>query len=335
MAAIPRSYKKNIAEGKGILFFSIIFGLFIRLSYLLYFDNLQQPIASGYLWDVIAPFFSNKIISVVCSGLFTAGMAFLAANINTTHVLIRERTILPPAMIILLFSCHPRFIFMSAEYITAILILYIIYILFASYHGNKPQIASFQTGFMLALASMFTPVAIIYFPLLWVSLAMMRSINFRGLLSSIFGIVLIYAPALSFYLLTDNLQAFLKPFSSVELSALSDMALLKFDIAQWVILGIVILMLIIIISDNYLNRHKDKIKIRAYLGVLTIFTVLSLLAYLLLNISPATHLYISLATGSLLLSHFFALVEKKANVIFFYILIVIYIVFCLMPFLLF
>lgn len=333
MTTIPKSYKKNIAEGNGILIFAVFFAIVVRIVYFLNFETIAPESTDGYLWAPLASLFDNKAISFVCSGILAASLAVFSAHINTKHVLIRRKTILPAAMTILLFSCHPTFLYMSAEYISALFYLLIISILFAAFSNNSKQIAAFKASFILTLASFFTPVILIYFPLLWIALIMMRCMNFKAFLASLLGFSILYFPAFSFYLFTDNMDTFLKPFMVFNLQQLPQMLFFNLSFINWIILGLSSILLGIIITDNYVNRHKDKIKTRVYLRVLSTIAVTAIPVYLLFNINPIFNIFIALCSGSLLLSHFFALAERKATVILFYISAVTYILICFSPFL--
>ena len=333
MAGIPRFYKKNIAEGGGILIFSILFAVAIRIIYFFSFDSIEIASSTGYLWEPISFLFSDIYISLIASSILTAALALSAAHINTKHLLIRHKSLLPSSVIILLFSCHPSFITMSAEYIGALLSLTIINMLFAAYHSEQRQNASFKTSFILAFACLFTPVSLIYFPILWIALATMRCLSVKSFMTSFVGIFIVFFPAFSFYLLTDKLNILLHPFTSIDLVGISYFSFLSYNIFQWITLGFAIMMLVIIIIDGYLNRHKDKIRVRAYINMLQIVAVFCLLAFIFLNIGTSTHLYTILIIGSLLVAHFFALAEKKITVLLFYLSLIFYTIVCFSPFL--
>lgn len=333
MAGVPRSYKKNIAEGSGILIFSILFAFFIRAIYLFSFNNIEVESSGGYLWEPISFLFANPYISSLASSIMTAGLAFLAAHINTIHLLIRRKSLLPPAFIVLLFSCHPIFIVMSAEYISALLLLVIINMLFSAYHSEDKQKEAFKVSFILALASMFIPVSIVYYPMLLIALGIMRCFNFKAFIASLLGVFIVYFPAFSYYLLTENMEGFLAPFKSIDLESLGNFSFFSYSIVQWILLGFSILLMITIISDDYINRHKDKIRVRAYLSSLLISTIFSMLAFVFINITPLIHVYVTMTTAALLFAHFFALAEIKATVILFYIALGFYLIVCFLPFL--
>lgn len=330
MAAVPRFYKNNIAEGKGILVFSIVLAAVLRLVFYLSIDNLVLPVSDGYLWKPLMPLFENPLISLIGSSVVVAGMAVLAAYINTVHVLIRRRSVLPPAFIILFFSCHPAFIVMSPAFLAVLFILYVIFIMFAIYNTGEKSVAAFRVAFMLSLGSMFAPILLIYIPLSWVALAIMRSFNFKSIFASLIGFFIIYFPAFSFYLFTDSLATFYKPFLSV--LQVDDFPFLEFNNILWGVLAFFVIVLGIIIGNNYINSYKDKIKIRAYLSLLSFTTATALLLFLFLNISPGVNLYISMGAGALLMAHFFALIESKGGTILFYIFMILYFMVCILSF---
>lgn len=332
MANILRSYKKHVAEGKTFLVIAIIFAVAIRLGYFFYFD-FPLPAASGYFSGLFSIIFEKPLLSMLASAAITGGMAFLATHINTEYVFIRRRTLLPAAFVILLFSCSPQFIYITPEYIGAILFLYAVNILFKSYNSDAKQQVSYKVSFIISLGSLVAPVLLLYIPVMWIALSAARSFNFKAFLTSLIGVFIIYFPAFSFFLFTDRLEVFLSPFLSVTADALKSLPFFGFEVFQWGILGLSVIMLIIIISDNYINRHKDKIRIRAYLGIFDFIIVVAILLFVFLNIGSGMHLFIALISGSFLLAHFYALAERKISVWLFYLFCVFYLLICFSPFL--
>ena len=335
MATVPRFYKNHIAEGKGILIFSIVLAIFLRIIFTIFSDTPDAVnLSGGYLWQYFQPFVQNSLYSFIGSSILVALMAISVAHINTDFVLIRRRTLLPPAVIILLFSCHPSFIWISPAYLGVLFMLLIISVLFDSYNEAAKAIIAFKVTFILALGSLFTPILLIYIPLLWVALMIMRCFNAKSLLASLLGLFIIYFPTFSFYLFVDKLDEFITPIiSSWNIDILKNLPALSLSAVVWSILIVMILLISLIIGDNYINRHKDKIRIRACLSLLSLITIVALLLSLFLNIAPGVNLYISIGVGSMLLSHYFALVETKGIAILFYIYIAFYIAVCVLSFL--
>lgn len=331
MAAVPRFYKNNIAEGKGILIFAIVVASMMRLIFFLSSDETFNIVSGGYLWTPLVPLFQTPLLSLIGSSVSVALIALLVAQINTTHVLIRRRSVLPPAVAILIFSSHRSFIEMSSAYIGVLCLLFVISILFSVYNiTDRPQ-AAFRTSFMLALGSLFSPVLLFYIPLSWLALMIMRCFSFKSLLASFLGIFCIYFPTFSFYLFADQLNVFLSPFYSV--ASLGQLALFSFSNVVWGAIALFVLFFAIVVGDDLINSYKDKIKVRAYLSMLSVIVAVAFAYFVLLNMDTRVNIYIMLGVFSLLYAHFFALVERKGGTILFYFSVILYFSICVLSFL--
>lgn len=326
MAAIPRFYRKYIATGNGFLIFSIFYAVVIRIFYFLNFDTSSSSFGNGenYLWDPIASWFSISYISLISSSAIVGILAFLAAYINNKHLLIREKTLLPSALIILLFSSHPSFIYMSGEYISALIVMIILSMLFSAYNNERKQDIAFQASFMLAFSSLFSISAIVYLPALWIGMAILRSFNFKVFLASLLGVFIICFPLFSWFLLTDQIVSLLAPITNTFQTKITSIPAFSYSIKEWIILGNCLLLLLITISDYYINRHKDKIKVRNYFNLLFILSIYTFIVLLFLNINTPLHLFTIFISGTFILSHLFALVEKRAGQVLFYFILLIY-----------
>lgn len=316
---VSKFYQRNIAEGKGFLIFAIVFTFIVRLLYFIFAsDQVPAEVSDSYFWNLLSPKFSNKLYSILGSTLCLAILALLSAHINSKHLYIRTRTLLPAGIPVLLFSCHPAFLLMNRFYIVAILFLVATTFLFAAYQNPFPQKAAANVSMMVAIASLFSPNALIYIPVLWIGLGMMWCFNFKSFLASLVGLGVVFFPAFSFFFFTDNKSLSL-PLQSFGINALSQIPVLEFGIVNFLILVFSLILIGIILVDYYFKSYKDKIRIRAYIRFTALIVVFSLLAYLFLNVGNDLYLYIILSMGSLLLSHYFALAETKGTVILFYV----------------
>lgn len=328
---VPKSYKKHIAEGKGVLILSFILAFALRISYFVLCDYKPEPSLDGYLWTPIAAFFQHQFYSLLASSIVVLGIAFFATNINNTYTFIRKKTLLVPALSVLLFSCHPSFNQMSASYISVLIVLFTISILFGAYSRADKQQSAMRASFVLAFGSLYVPSLLLYLPILWVSLYLVRSFNFKAFLASLFGVALVYIPAVSYFILTDNLTTFCEPFVATSYLDLNSFPFMRFDFIDWFILGVSALCLLITFISNYTTSYKDKIRIRAYLQMLSLVLLCALLFYLFLNICPQVHLYVALLVAAFLLSHLFALTESRVFAVLFYVLLLMYLIISILP----
>ena len=324
---ILRSYKKNVAEGLGFVIFSIIFGIIMRG---VYFFSIPNPaiytdgLPGGYLWNLVSPLFSNPIISLLGSTVCVVLIIIILAHINTKYVLIRRKTSLHIAFCILLFSCHPGMIFMNANYISAIFVLAAISRMFGSYSTNRKSKSALEVSFIIALGSMFNLGLILFFPVFWIGLALMRSFGFRAFFASLFSIFCVYLPAYTYFLFTNQVELFLSPFELVNANTLSQLPILGFEYPDWAIVGFTFFLIVTILVYNYMINYKDKIRVRALVSSLNLIVVFSFIVLLFVNINIGNALYILLAVGTLLLTHFFALAEERWIAYLFYLSIIIY-----------
>lgn len=334
MAAKSKFYSKHIAHGSGILVFSILFAAIIRVLYFLNFGIIQASSDnSSTLWEYFAPLFSNAYISVACSTAIVGLLAFLTSHIDAKHVLIRQKTHLPSSFVILLFSSHPSFLAMSGEFVSAILAIIILFALFSSYGTSKKQHAAFRISFILAISSLFTTASLLYLPLLWAGLGIMRLFNTKAFIASVIAVYITYFPIFSYLLFVDKLDTFFNPFIDLFTLDYKTLPIFNYKAEEWIALGLSILLLLITVSDDFINRHKDKIKVRNYFNLLLLLCTFALISFLFININPQLHLFVAFISGAFILAHFFALVEGKAAIVLFYISLLLFILACFSPFL--
>lgn len=324
---ILRSYKKNIAEGLGFVIFSIVFGVIVRAIYFFTFSNTSihsENTLNGYLWEPIAPLFANPFVSLLSAVASLAVIILILAHINTKYVLIRHKTSLHLAFCILLFSSLPDMVFMNVGYISVIFILIAISRMFGSYSVVKKSKSALEVGFILALGSLFAPGLLMFLPVFWIGLGMMRSFNFRAFLASLFSILCVYFPVYAYFLLANRTDMFLYPFMSGNDQMLSQLPISHFQFVDWLILGFTVFLLVVIFIYNYMTNYKDKIRIRALISSLNVIVLYSLIIFLLVNVNVASNLYILLAVFTLLLAHFFVLAQEKWIVYLFYLSLLMY-----------
>lgn len=310
-----RFFNNNIVEGKGFFFFAIAVAVIMKA---VYFANssisFTEDSSIGFFWMPIQPLLQIPVVNLAFSTICIALIVFLINNINTTHVLIRRKTTLPCSIAILLFSCMPSQMAMSPSYIGAIVTLLIINILFKSYAVEEKSSNAFNANFLLVLGSLFSPVLLIYFPILWSCLITMRCFSIRVIFSFLLSVAILYFPIFSyFFILKNDVTDFYQPFLFITDLDWTHLPIFDYNLQDYIVLALVLILTIVILIDNSINSFKDKIRTRAYISALSQIFLFSLLCILLLNVSLYSHLilYIALTVGSLSIAHFFALSQNK------------------------
>lgn len=332
---IIRSYKKNIVEGRGFIVFSIILAIIVRVVYFIYTNdssvNGVNP-GVGYLWKPISDLFNNPFISFLSSSVCVILILMMLMHINTKYVLIRRKTSLHLAIGALLFSAHPDLIFMNANYISILFVLAAISQMFSSYATHRKAKSSLEVSFLLAMGSLFSPSLLFFLPIFWIALGIVRSFDFKGFLASLFSVACVYIPVFSYYLFIGRVQDFLLPLKTVSTGLFNSPPIANFGQLGWGLFGFITILFGIIFVHNYMTNYKDKIRVRALVSSLYLLGIFSLPALSLVTMDATNSLYILLASGTLILTHFFALAEEKWIIYLFYLSTIVYLIFVSLTF---
>ena len=317
-----KQYQKNIAESRNIIYPATIIAVLLRVISLSFTDEV--PIFhGGILWNLIEPFFRDKYISFASSLLMVIAISLYVMHLNTKYVLIRVRTSLPYVFTMLLLSFSKDMAFMTPAYLSIILFLFSVDQLFDAYQLPLASWQSFRISFCLSLGSLLTPSLLIYIPMFWIGLSMMRSMSFKAFLASLLGILTIYWLALIYCLSLDDINS---AYSGIEYAwnGLKEISVLEMGLDDLLLLSVGVITILIIIVDNFANSYKDKIRTRTNISFLNIVGFLSIAIYLFLALHLQVCLMVTLTVSGLSLSHFYALADKKWKVYSLIIISVIY-----------
>lgn len=285
-------------------------------------DVVNQTYDYSLGWKVVGSFFSNIYFSAVCGFLCSLGIAVLGLFLNNKFNIIRRRTYLPYVFIIFLSACFPQLTFLSPLYLCFPFVLVAISILYESYQSTEVAYNSFRIGFMLAVGSLFCPDVLFYVPIFWIGFSYMRSFNIKVIFASLLGWVMVYWPLICVILLwkpelSEPIIAWYNGWISIHF--LKNI-LQSVDISSLIIYALGSVIIICIMTYNYINSFKDKIQTRAYLSFLNLLLVCSIIFSPILSIS----LMILLILSGFIYAHYFALTENKFGFYFFIMILLFY-----------
>lgn len=150
------------------------------------------------LW--IASFNAHyRVLSMLIALLIILINAFLLIQLNTIHIFIPVRTQLPALFYIVLAAGFNPTHQLTPALVDSLLVIIILYRLFATYKIDGPSVNFLDTGFLIAVASMIYFPAILMFLFLLVSLVMLRPLNWREWVYVFLGLMLPYLFVLSGY----------------------------------------------------------------------------------------------------------------------------------------
>jgi len=140
-----------------------------------------------------------RVLSMLIALLIILTNAFLLIQLNTIHIFIPVRTQLPALFYIVLTAGFNPTHQLTPALVDSLLVIIILYRLFATYKIDGPSVNFLDTGFLIAVASMIYFPAILMFLFLLVSLVMLRPLNWREWVYVFLGLMLPYLFVISGY----------------------------------------------------------------------------------------------------------------------------------------
>lgn len=326
MHRVVRTFKTRVVEARFASFIvsmcvvAMRYGLFVRRG----IPEITFP-DTGFLWKYIGAWFQHPWVSVASSTLSVFIIAWLLSAINNRFTLIRARTNLPFIVPFIVFSIHPYFLSMSADYISIILILYAFIPLLSSYQQSNTQLFSFRISILIGLAALFQVYALLVLPLWLYGEYSMRGGHFKSFLASLFGLILVFWSAFVLYYFTNNIADFIFPFYYV-----SDISLLKIpplSVYEWVLTSLTLFLFASFMVLSMRTYIRDKVITLVSIQFMIFMLIFLLLFQFVYWNNTLFLLLLSLALLSYLIAYFYTMVAKKGYIYSAYFLAVLLVVF--------
>lgn len=328
--------QRKIAKGKGLLTFSIVFAILVRILYYYLSNDTYQTKEfsdSGYIWLFIEPLFTGQIYSMLAAAVCVALLALLSNYIDIRNVILREKSSLAPAFVLLLFSSHVAFFEMSPYFLAVLLLLWAVDQLFAAYHSEIRVIPTANIGAIMALASLIEPVLLLYFVVFIIGFSLMHILDIKSLTSAFLGIIFIYVPAYCISIATGTERQFVNAFDGFGFESLSSIPILSFGYFELVIAVLSVLIFGWLCIHNYMTSYKDKIRTRIFISFLGMIQLVAVLGLFVLNCNYLTNVYIGIVVGSILLAHYFTMTVQRIMILIFWLIVTDCLLMCYISFL--
>jgi hypothetical protein len=328
MHFLVRSFR-TLVEGRFIPLLTVLGVIGMRLA--LFYAGDHPPVAScgdSYLWGPVAHFFAHPVVSLIASTLSVFLIAWIFSLINSRFNLLRLRSNLSFTAPLFLLSLHPFFLVMSGNYISIVLILFALFPLLESYQKPDSYLCSFRASILIAVASLFQIYALLLIPVWWSGERLMRVLRFRSLVSSLFGVFLVYVTLFSIYWLPGDIPGFVRPFrcfisfSRPEIPALSIQEWAKVSLAALFFISNIILSIRIYTRDKVLTLSLMRF---------VLFLVVFLLLLHIVVYWKATFFFLllSIVLTSYLSAYLFSKTTSKTHICLAYVIVILLLFFYL------
>ncbi len=147
------------------------------------------------------------LLQVFFSLILVLFVAFLIQLVNSSYILIRDKTKLPAIIFIVIVGGFASIHTLHPVYFAAVFALLGINSLFAIFNNPEPRLDIFNAGLFVAIGSLFYYNLVVILPAFLVSITILRrNINGREFFIMLIGFIIPFAFALSFAYFTNQLD---------------------------------------------------------------------------------------------------------------------------------
>ena len=237
---------------------------------------------------------------------------------NHRFTVIRRRTVFPSFFYLLFCGANPIFFTSAIAGMVSLGMMLCIFSLFDSYQKLYTQNSGFIIALVIGICSLFWPPVLFLFPVFWIGAVWFQAFHWKYFLASITGVltVFLFVTAWSVYkedwsILLDRLPEFRE---------LMVFGLLDFSILAWIATVLIIVLMLIAGIHFFLSSYQEKIRIRRYFLFLFLFAIFAFIMTVLQSPEKVTWAQIACIPCSVIISHYFSLVEKKWALIMFFVI---------------
>lgn len=250
--------------------------------------------------------------------VFLLGTGLSLQYMSSEFRLIRVRSFFPFFLFCLLGGTFLPVLPMNGAAFSTLLLTLSCYRLFKSLDYGMKSRAVFDATVLLALASVFQSRLLWLLPAIWLVMGVLQVMSLRSFLASLLGMISVFwlIGGISF-LMSDYafIQAYLKDLVGFELFSWSGLSSSEISYIAF----LAVLMISAIISF-WPKQHLDKLRTRNYLNsVLLLWFVLLILWFFSAN--DERYMLPLLSLSTLVIAHFFSLVDSLYSRIMFFVLL--------------
>jgi len=247
--------------------------------------SLLKPIpldlpAGMPLYDLLLfPFANFKSLFIIFAFIMVLFQAFYLESIINSNDLRVKNSHLPSLFYLIIASSMPSFLTLNPVMLANLPLLFTVHLLFSSYRKDEAFSDVFDAGFLVAIASLIYFPAIVFLPMIWIALILLRPFIWREWVISLLGFLVPYIFALSYFFWFDRLGWFVyeKLFRLFFVSFLHS----AIPHAYYYYIAIIIPLLIFSLLEHFRLMQTGQIRIQKYLLLILWFFFFSIGSYLL------------------------------------------------------
>jgi hypothetical protein len=253
--------------------------------------------------------FNYPQIQEIVSLVFVIILGFSIQRLNGRYPFYSIRTLLPSSVFILLVSGMPELHVLHPVYFAAVFFVFSIVRAFGIYEKADIHSSSFDSGFLLAIGSLFYFNLAFLFPVLLMALRIIkREFNFKNFILCFFGFLIPWIFTFSFYFFFDKTNQLI---GVLKFNLFLQNDRLTHNIPLLAYAGFIGLLVLISGIQAVSHFDKKKISIRKYYSAFLLLVV-ALAALIAISPSASAEAFVLMAVpATFLISSLFLSIKKQ------------------------
>ncbi|MBI9033775.1 MAG: hypothetical protein JEZ03_04830 [Bacteroidales bacterium] len=304
---ILQTITKNYTQA---IFSIIILGLLLWLNVFL-FEDLQIIIshnAVGYL--LIDGLLSQmSILANVIALALVFFQGFLLAGFSGRYNLLGRTNMLPALLFVLLSSFEHHYNFLNPVLLSSTFLILMLHVVGRVGEKTEASKEMFDSGALIALASMFYVPSLFFVIFIWMTLVSYRIFRWREWVASMLGVILPYFFLIVIYFLNDQLNLRIEEF--IKQLRLLDFTRIHLQASDVIFFSLVLLMFIPALVRFVVTRNEKTIYIRRIISIVLnyLFTVVIMLVFV--RDSYAVLMSLLFVPIALIISDYLSVLKKR------------------------
>lgn len=231
----------------------------------------------SYLYSELIDLLPNsRLFSTLFSLLLIILQSYILIRLNFKFIFIESKTYLPSVLFLLYASIFPFYHQLHPLLIANLFLLFAIDRAFTFDKLRNQLKRYYESGLLIGIGVLFYPNLLYFVVLLWLTLIILRTFNWREWISSIFGIFTPIAFYFSILFLTNNHYEIM---SDIGLVFFTKQVNFGFSLYSKIALGILVFLFLINFFGSARIVGLKKISTRKYFSLFTLFLFLCIVLF--------------------------------------------------------
>ncbi len=289
-------------------------GVIYFASFIAFRHDASSQGGTGIMWEWL----ERTLPTITESRWTTLGVhlaAFLMlAALDSLFTLTKSRTYSQTMVVMFLLAAMPPVFNSGAGTLAGLLVFCSLFPFFSSQKNNNYAKRMVSSGFLLGLASLNLPHALLLIPVFIIMMRSLQNLSLRNFISLLWGVALPFFAVGTYSLYTDQGHVMTRAVTDAfnfEMGTLSSM-----DTVVFINLGFIALVTLASVVHALRNPHKDKLKTRPLVNLLCLMAVLPLVAAFVAPREADSFISLALMPSVILQARAIVLIEtRKASAI--------------------